>query len=1588
MYGQGNYAPQYRTPPPLQQPQSAPLPPPPYQQGPPGPPHAPYQHVMPPAQQPAPSYMPPPPQPFIHQPLLHGNSPMPPSYTHPRTLYPPQQMPPPPRMLPPPPLPPSHSQGQALYRTPHPHHPGFQHMTTPLPPAPSGPGFLSLTPASFTPLAPSFVGDVCPPSLPPPPPPPPPPSSPPPLPPSPPPPTSPVEGYPDSSPKVSPHETTEHIDDAPVALYGNVPGNGVTVGDGNSEGRIPGIKAGGGFASPPPKPADKEVVRNIEVLCDFIAKVGPHFESLARTNEAGNPTFAFLFGGEPGSAAATGHEYFQWMKRKCLSEVDSEKEQEKNGLKSSALKLEGSSQFGSLEDMGAAVSPAGSDMDMEDDVSQPDVDTGKELTDGPSEIHASKELFHASRSTTQQLMPEVAKPRAVSDNVPVAPLHDGEEDKDSHFIEDVSPVRASSEATEYEAEKNAQGSIWIPSGESTLVKVEQTLAGGRTEEAPKVYVNDGSPFRLIQGYASDDSEEDDKKESVEKIATVTAAAGVSLLKQERRSEPSSSFKHENVFAEEGGSNLPTDLSQTSSLKMLSEGKSFGNSPQKGTTPSAICHSRTDLGSEACASDILPQEDRHVGIQDSAKVDVDEFGRLVREGASDSDSDEILSNERRVKRGRSRSPQETRWRRRSRSPRRDKRSRSQSWSPQRNRSKSPPGSRRTNVFAKRDRDQPPECFNFNKGRCFRGASCRFLHRDFTRHMSRQQYKDFPRDSGKYNDHAAAAAFSESNATVEMDVDKCTNAAQEEVKSIEMQGGGGQSDSTSRSHNSGKLGEKNSNSVQEDVVTVKIDDKVVADNVSQEVITYMEEPRQVEKVSEASISSGEESKNQPQFVSPQPLPNESTQSQRSPAGTTEASKKSPPTSSELQNVTEYSRGEKSLSHASQTIQPSDILNQHPQTHSYIGSAPGTQPSTEQSSMARSDSNSVPPNQTMNESSQPNEFLPASFSGSDVNYQASQKLPPGPPHLHAHFSPGNPNAQFDSQHSMPPSTSYQSQPPAMSIFPAHPHPMSGWSSVPPLPPPPHSNALPIRPSITSTDFLPQQPPPNSMLRHDLNPSMRFYPPGETGLPLGGNFHQQPFHSMEAAHPHSFHRDEFRRSLPMGSHQEPPFSREDRLTRPPMPEGLSELQRDYHSRNLPFLREEAHIPLPGQGFGSSSSLTQGGARHPHSVPLPGESFPNRSHSFPGDMMNSRPFPRDEFSTTVRDLPYSHHPQPYGLQHPANSSFTMNSGPSGLVDLSSQRYLASFPEKPPQSSDIGLPRIPISSHYNPFASTFDRAPTNLRFGSGISGRENDTNFSRYDSSLISGHASVAGPRPRLTDSPPNFAGSGEQVLSKPGIYSQETQNKAVREVIVGDPYDPLFDSIEPSSNPSKKLGRAKEPKPVVIEAGSLTNFSSLSKADVGDEQKGGTSAEHKVEVDEFGEAAADAEVGAVENASPQPVDEKDWSPPLPIDLLNDAAGEVDIDQVQSPGKSKKSKDSRSMRLFKIALADFVKEVLKPSWRQGIMSKEAFKTIVKKTVDKVSGAMSSHQIPKSQAKINQYVESSQRKLTKLVMGYVDKYVKM
>ncbi|KAG1366769.1 serine/arginine repetitive matrix protein 2-like [Cocos nucifera] len=1549
----------------------------------------------------------------------------------------PQQMPPPPRMFPPPPPP---SQGQVLYRTSPPPPMGIQHVPAPPPPPPSN--FVSITPAPFVPFGSTSLGDAQPPSLPPPPPPPP-PASPPPIPPSPTPPAPPMEELPTvpEAPSVDSgadrncsfeHVTTDDpvtlaqsIDDAPVSGSSHI-------GEvDNARKKVPLVEREvSGDLPPPPKPIEEEVVRNIEVLCQFIAKVGPEFENLARTNEVGNPKFAFLFGGAPGSAAAVGYEYFQWMKGKCRFEMESHKDPERPS------EMENSLQSGNLENEVAVRSPSVSDMDMEDDVGLHGGDVGlvksnaeltgesaslsnigyrtidecgflikdvnecKDMSLGPKTNSTNNvEIRHAQREKRRQIINLIL----FSD------------DKDSSFIEDVSPVRPLPSASECAIDGNLQESVRPLTQASSWVNVMPTAACGKTAETPRVFVKDGSPFRLIQGYASDDSgEDDDKKDYVDSINPVmtspSAAVSSSGLQKDKGYEMPSNFSPKSV-PETEKARLCTDSSH-----LLKEAATFGSSsPQKSAQPDVVfsnpvdaIENVTDLsihkqhdqilhGNHKLSKDIDVVGDKSIDVdhqvtqihmedanQDSTAPNVDEFGRLVREGVSDSDSEGIDYNERHGKRvrgwSRSRSPQLSRWRQRSRSPRRrDKRSRSRSWSPRR--SKSPLAYRRTTLFARADRDQPPECFNFIRGRCFRGASCRFLHRDVGYHRRRQPHcKDFAQGSDNYDAHDDALVSENSHhaksSVRNMDVEKCDDVDLEATKSLKMQTDEKLSKASTKITHDGVVGKK----VAVDTVTadalpsLKNDagERQITDHCSQNIVSQVKEPQQLEILQKApKINGAEEERTQPLLES----------SQSSPAQKSECL------------ISETVLGQPNTE--GQAIQAGAFQNQVPSIWPYSEHALVSQTCQSESSVSHSHSNCGLASQPWNQRLLPDEFLPPRVSVTDTKSQPSQLLPPAPQgHPPPFFPADGTSAPCASEHPrenlLPPVTSYHLHRPPMDMSTSHQppvasdyhsqsmHPSNSMWPNPPLPPP--SYGLPSRPAFPATEFSRMQFQQNSIPpRNDFSqPSIRPYTPGELTGSQAVDFHRQPFQSMEPSHHPPLHTVEFKwRPLPMGNQQNQPFPREDWLScPPPMPEGsriISDLrQKDYHLHHQSLLHDDVRIPFPSQGPSSSKSYSQSSAVFPPALS-------NRSESFPGDHLPPRFFSKEEFRS-VSNMPYSH--PPYGQQRSASPNFPSNMGGPGMTNPSLQRLSLSFSESnlPHQLSDIGAPKISIPTHYNPFASTFEEAPGSLKFGS-----------SKYDSLFSSSHDPLGGSGSRLKASPPNLRRSGEQFLPRSGGYSHETSaealpdahNQFVRDPASGLPYDPLFDSIETSSNMLKKLDHVQEHNLAANDAGMVPKINSLTRpADVEDSnrQKDGMGAELKSEADEFGEVATDAEAGAVENESPQQVDGKNWSPVIPLEVGNTAAGEIEIDQVRSPGK-KKSKESRSMKLLKIALADFVKEVLKPSWRQGNMSKEAFKTIVKKTVDKVSGAIPSHQIPKTQAKINQYVESSQRKLTKLVMVF-------
>lgn len=76
--------------------------------------------------------------------------------------------------------------------------------------------------------------------------------------------------------------------------------------------------------------------------------------------------------------------------------------------------------------------------------------------------------------------------------------------------------------------------------------------------------------------------------------------------------------------------------------------------------------------------------------------------------------------------------------------------------------------------------------------------------------------------------------------------------------------------------------------------------------------------------------------------------------------------------------------------------------------------------------------------------------------------------------------------------------------------------------------------------------------------------------------------------------------------------------------------------------------------------------------------------------------------------------------------------------------------------------------------------------------------------------------------------------------------------------------------------------------------------------------------------------------------------------------------------------ESKAFKYFQSALIESVKELVKPSWREGFLSKDAHKLIVKKAVDKVRRTLPIHQIPSTPESVKSYLSSSQPKLAKLV----------
>ncbi|KAK6250094.1 hypothetical protein SCA6_004099 [Theobroma cacao] len=1459
-----------------------------------------------------------------------------------------------PRALPPPPPPPPQSQRQTFYRAPVnplPQKPGLPHISShpPLPPTTS-----FFTSAPLGSLVHSTGGDhtvLSTASLPPPPL----PSSPPPILPSPPPSTSTPFSF--SKPVQISSNLPCHLDSdgsklsasgsmdevaAPNQVKHNlIADNGSLnkgVGNGCDMSSLVGDKLSlevcltNDHSSTPLKPTDEKVVERIEALCQCIAKNGPDYEDMVRKKESGKPEYAFLHGGELGSEAAIAHDFFQWMKKKSILSCKLDERQGNSTLRPS--RNEPSEQPFNLVITAASYLPDDSDMEMEDDITQIDdeQETNRSLEglDSQCDINDNmlnvKEQLHPSKISA-----ECNSYKDVSSEKESAAGSSGLGEQGPEGIANADKKAIGASVSKVIAVKN----LAVPTEQPLVTSLEKLDTSSQLAKG-------GSPFRLLQDYASDDNTEKDVENCVENTCVSLGAnlhrdAGSSL------ENVSSHCKTEKGFGPLYILSMPCAVASSEVVEGTVTTSSINGNEHvdnKHVHQISIHH--------AASMEVFQKENVMVGASvDSARFSkvnrqeeengtlgftqqkVDKFGRLARDGASDSDDDShYIGRHRRGRswsRSQSRSPPDRR-RRRSPRRRREKRSRSRSWSPRncrsrsrsprnrrsrsrsprtrRSRSRSPrnhrgksrsPNFRRAGEFIgenkRRVKGQMPDCFDFRRGRCYRGASCRYLHHDSSksdeplRQRNKQQYLEFPQSS-RTNVHEEIKQISE----------RVCDHDHDEVRDPEVK----------PYSNFFASRDMNINRKREDSVGGGVHNQ---DRQSTEY--YMVTSEKCRDIP-APVFGGHLVENKQK--GPSPVTNEDCQ---------EAAESHHPSIVDTLSVG-YIDKLKSFDNASQKILMSFKNSDQKSLSSPLDQVCQNADCRPLQSDNSSVSDSSPLKTT---TSSPNRHTKSNAHPNTMElYNHPSQIPsPSFPHSQGIDNPHMKQQQTASSMFQSSGESFPSYmlPNQHSYFALQPN--SSSTSLPPPPPlPPQDvtvNSGTVTPGVSS-HFRQSHLP----LRNDFGSQIgpRSYPTEFPAHSQSDGFQQQAYLPIQEANRPFLHASLPVYNMPIQQFGAPSMSRDDGLTQPP-----------------------THNVI------ASNSFAQGNT-HPHTMPFSEQLLGNKMQPFPGESL-----PSGGLSNSSSYIhPYSQQQQPPNSSHHPmvdnihNLTGKMNSSikdPPDIRDTTSHRV------------DIG--GSTSSTFPDPYASNLDQ-PLNSKYSSDVLRQEKDKTYNNSPFSLT--HAPVDGRSigSQQATSSPNSARAIGQNFPRSG----------------GDQYDPLFDSIEPSSRLSRKFDYIQKLE-VTGDSDILLGLTGSNKPldmEENDRRKDGGAVASAASADneEFGETA-DAEVGAVENGSPSNQVE-----------VNMTTGEIEIDQIKSPGKSKENKGSRSMKLFKVALADFVKEVLKPSWRQGNMSKEAFKTIVKKTVDKVSGAMKSYQIPKSRAKIDQYIESSQRKLTKLVMGYVDKYVKV
>ncbi|XP_075490446.1 uncharacterized protein LOC142528995 isoform X1 [Primulina tabacum] len=1087
-----------------------------------------------------------------------------------------------------------------------------------------------------------------------------------------------------------------------------------------------------------------------------------------------------------------------------------------------------------------AHSPADSDMDMEDDITQPDVEKSflsRNLDEErlslpqdyvhnehvkvsqhpggrrPSEVALVGSLLYSGSSVLGPKIPSSSEGLVTGDAI-------------SEFNDSANGVN--------DMDVNAQ--LLSSSQHANISQLNLPVASADTigGKLSNQLIGTATPFKLLQGYVTDDSSGNDVK------------------------SPCGDISH-SQFDTEKRDDFVSELESNKHLPSKSTVLSFA----PGKTEEFSDRNLGDQGSIRVGTDLEDADSQKPNMRgNDAKLNVDEFGRLVREGVGDSDtSNSPRYTRRHERRGRKQSRSQSR----SRSPpdgrslfrRKERRHQYRRLSPKRRRSRSrSPVLRRGSEFdgdkLRRGKGHFAECFDFLRGKCYRGVTCRFAHDESDKserlrnNRGQQQYQDTPPALGNHNSHSERIP---------------------EKKSV--------------------LGNEVANDKELTLLEQTHGVKEVKNKKELPVDSFAHFPDKLNYVQSASpLVADVEARNLSSYSSPDmALGNKNSRIQESPAQILcENPQLVDQRSKQIGGSLTCESSPVQASAALSIYLPSDKLEpaEDPIGNLWVGGSPKTKPYS---------IDDVPPlSRNLNDSSPSITTSPLQlpFTLPSVSHVTSSHFGRGIPQNHNLVSSTAPFLLKNEQNS----------PYLAPVSYRHPHipepPNTSSSSFIPPPPPRHTH---LTLKITSGD--------RSILL-DQHMQQSLLPPGN-GSSSYGSTRTDP--------------SELRTQSQTCQYQAYPSSRDpDQIPHKADHKRSSTL----YASNLTSKQVERHI----SGEDSAHSV-------PHMTFL---------HSVSGSGPKSFTMyspPRGTNPFLVGSLPSSSNPSgslPYSQQN----YYGMNS---------TSRIAPDFLER--NHHDFVGPRI--SNNFNPCASAFDHPPS-TRFGTNALIQENGRSFNnKHDPPLGLSSDHVYGCKFGSVNLPSMDSSSTSAQLAE-GFLSRS----------VGKKYDPLLDSIEPASN---SFGISDQQK-------NGTTGGSYDIHRFKQEEDAVVSAYYSHEIEEFGEMA-DAEVVAVVNGSP-------GNPHVTAEVN---AGKNKNTLVKESGKYKKGKDSRSTKLFKVSIASFVKEVLKPSWRQGNMSKEAFKTVVKKTVDKVSSAMKSHKIPKSQEKIIHYIDSSRGKLTKLIMGYVDKYVK-